>query len=168
MNKTLIGVLVGILSLFFLIGLIIHKSDQLIKHNPKGIKLSNSDFNCLVENIYHEAGNQPWIGKVAVAYVTINRMKDSRWPNTICEVVWQRVVACQFSWTCDIEKIKRRKINEKMWDESYDVVLELTRMYDPFLDPTRGSTHFHATYVKPDWRNKLNKVVIINDHIFYR
>lgn len=168
MNKSLIGVVIGILSLVFVAGYAKHNPNEPIKHNPKGINLTNSEFSCLVENVYHEAGNQPWIGKVAVAYVTINRMKDARYPNTICEVVWQRIVACQFSWTCDIEKVKRRKINEKMWNESYDVVSELIRMYDPFLDPTRGSTHFHATYVKPEWRNKLNKIVVINDHIFYR
>ena len=31
---------------------------------------------CLALNIYHEAKNQPLIGQIAVAQVTINRVRD--------------------------------------------------------------------------------------------
>ena len=44
---------------------------------------------CLALNIYHEAKNQSFIGQVAVAQVVMNRVKDTRYPNTVCEVVKQ-------------------------------------------------------------------------------
>ena len=44
---------------------------------------------CLAENMYHEAKNQGTAGWSAVASVTFNRIRDSRFPNTVCEVVKQ-------------------------------------------------------------------------------
>ena len=44
---------------------------------------------CLAENIYFEARNQGTAGWMAVANVTINRRNDSRFPNTICDVVYE-------------------------------------------------------------------------------
>ena len=43
----------------------------------------SDEVNCLALNIYHEARNQPTVGKLAVAMVTLNRVKDERFPNTI-------------------------------------------------------------------------------------
>ena len=44
---------------------------------------------CLALNTYHEAKNQSMIGQVATAQVVMNRVADSRYPNTVCEVVKQ-------------------------------------------------------------------------------
>ena len=44
---------------------------------------------CLAQNIYFEAGNQPFSGKLAVANVVLNRVESSQFPDTICEVVKQ-------------------------------------------------------------------------------
>ena len=46
-------------------------------------------FLCLAMNVYHEAKNQGTAGWSAVASVTFNRIRDSRFPNTVCEVVKQ-------------------------------------------------------------------------------
>ena len=40
----------------------------------------------------HRAGNEPEEGKVAVAMVTINRVRDGRFGKSICSVVDQRTV----------------------------------------------------------------------------
>ena len=42
---------------------------------------------CLALNVYHEAKNQSFIGQVAVAKVVMNRVKDSRYTNKVCDVV---------------------------------------------------------------------------------
>ena len=34
-------------------------------------------------------------------------------------------------------------------------------------DFTDGATHYHATYVSPEWTN-LEVVMTIDDHIFYK
>ena len=64
------------------------------------------EVTCLAKNIFWEAQNQPVLGMVAIADVTLNRVKDPRWPNTICAVVEKRRwikkrLICQFSCFCD-------------------------------------------------------------------
>jgi len=54
--------------------------------------VSSKDEDCLARNIYYEAGNESEEGKVAVAIVTINRVKDGRFDKSICGVVNQRTV----------------------------------------------------------------------------
>ena len=44
---------------------------------------------CLAINIYHEARADHIAGQYAVADVVLNRVQDTRYPNTICEVVKQ-------------------------------------------------------------------------------
>ena len=44
---------------------------------------------CLAKNVYFEARNQPLAGQLAVVSVTINRVNDKRFPNTICGVVYE-------------------------------------------------------------------------------
>ena len=63
---------------------------------------------CMALNIYHEAKNQSMLGQIAVGQVAMNRVADSRFPNTVCEVVKQAVTykgtnkpvlhKCHFSW----------------------------------------------------------------------
>jgi spore germination cell wall hydrolase CwlJ-like protein len=55
------------------------------------ITITSKDIDCLARNIYYEAGGEPEEGKVAVAMVTINRVRDGRFGKTICSVVDQRV-----------------------------------------------------------------------------
>ena len=53
---------------------------------------------CLSLNVYWEARNQPVAGQLAVAQVTMNRVHDRRFPNNVCEVVYDHK---QFTWYCD-------------------------------------------------------------------
>lgn len=61
------------------------------------IKLSSKDVECLAHNIYYEAGGEPEEGKVAVAMVTINRLRDGRFGKSICSVVDQKTVTERIS-----------------------------------------------------------------------
>ena len=49
----------------------------------------NRDLNLLAHLIYGEARGEPYIGQVAVGAVVINRVRDSRFPNTIAGVIYQ-------------------------------------------------------------------------------
>ena len=62
-------------------------------------------LDCLTKNIYWEAASEPFEGKVAVAQVTMNRVKNGRFGDGVCGVVYQKnviyqKVICQFSWAC--------------------------------------------------------------------
>lgn len=61
-------------------------------------------------NIYFEARGEPVKTQIAVAAVTINRMKSKDYPKTICGVVKARGA---FSWTKKKNKIKEKKTFEK-------------------------------------------------------
>lgn len=50
---------------------------------------SNSDIQLMARAINGEARGEPYEGQVAVGAVILNRVKDSRFPNTISGVIYQ-------------------------------------------------------------------------------
>jgi spore germination cell wall hydrolase CwlJ-like protein len=133
------------------------------------------DMECLAKNIYFESRNQSHLGQISVAHVTLNRLVDDRYPNTICDVVQQgrqnadgsmRRHQCQFSWYCD--GLSDRPRNDEMWEQSWDIAEESMDLYIQGIDVTRGATHYHAKNVYPNWAPTLDKIMRVDDHIFYR
>lgn len=127
---------------------------------------------CLADNIYHEAGIEPEVGKYAVAHVTMNRLKDERFPDTICGVVKERkrvssignrTVVCQFSWYCLPVRHAR---DSETYKEAMRIALFVYANYEHLKDVTHGALFYHADYVQPNWKN-LVKVTTIGRHIFY-
>jgi len=138
-----------------------------------GFDVYGNERECLAENVYFEARGQGQAGWVAVAQVTLNRVQDTRFPNTICEVVKQGLTyesghpiknKCQFSWYCDgkSDKVKNLKVYSEI-NELINYVLD-----QKLFDFTGGATHYHADYVRPDWAKTKTKTIEIEDHIFYR
>ena len=136
---------------------------------------------CLAQNIYHEARNQPTAGQLAVASVTINRVNDDRFPNTICGVVyegpsrpsWKDPTVmipirnrCQFSWYCDGKSDIPQ--NEELFDDLLLLTEDIVSGNIKVIDITEGATHYHADYVRPAWAETKTKTIEIEDHIFYR
>lgn len=128
------------------------------------------DLKCLTKNVYYEAANEPAEGKIAVAQVTVNRVRDGNFGKDICavvnakNVVLDRVV-CQFSWLCDGSE-KLRGIRKDLWEESERAAKKV--MLEGFKLPSlEYALYFHATYVNPQWKNK-EKVATIGNHIFYQ
>ena len=56
---------------------------------PLQTHADESAIDCLTKNIYFEAKNQSIAGQLAVALVVINRVKDKRFPETICDVIYE-------------------------------------------------------------------------------
>lgn len=138
---------------------------------------------CLAQNVYHEAKNQPQVGQMAVMSVTLNRVSDDRFPDTICEVVkegpsrpsWKGTGEmipvrhkCQFSWWCDGKSDKIHKQNQEIYNDIFVFTLGIVSGKITLLDVTEGATHYHADYVSPSWASSKTKTVEIEDHIFYR
>lgn len=125
------------------------------------------DLNCLALNIYFEARSEPLDGKLAVGHVVLNRAADKRYPNKICEVVKQggekRRHKCQFSWWCDGRSDRPRDL--QAWKESRVIARVVFWGYS--LDPTGGALWYHADYVRPIWRHKLERGPQIGRHLFY-
>ena len=72
--------------------------------------ISQTEIECMAKNIYFEAAVESTAGQLAVAQVTLNRVKSRHYPNSVCEVVYEgphtangfpKRDRCQFSWYCD-------------------------------------------------------------------
>jgi len=124
------------------------------------------DLECLAKNIYFEGRNQPWVGQVAIAQVTLNRVKSLTFPNTICEVVQQKKrQICQFSWYCDGKSDQPKDIKD--YNKATEVAIQVYSRTIP--DVTEGSLWYHATYIRrPFWAYSMKEMVKINEHIFYK
>ena len=122
------------------------------------------DINCLAQNIYFEARGESLVGQVAVAEVTLNRVKSPKFPNTVCSVVFQEKHGiCQFSWCRNKIKIK----DEKSWKESYKVARGVLtgKLHLSILS---HALYYHAFYVRPRWSYSKIRIARIGNHIFYR
>jgi spore germination cell wall hydrolase CwlJ-like protein len=130
-------------------------------------QLKNKQVQCLAENIYYEARGQNGRGWLAVAEVTMNRVKRPGYPDTICGVVHQRTpvennVVCQFSWTCET----MNRPQGYLWELAQKFAAAFYFNPEEFPSVAAGATHYHATHVNPGW--KLPVVAKIQDHIFYK
>lgn len=123
---------------------------------------------CLAQNIYFEARGESLTGQLAVAYTTLNRVVSDRFPDTVCEVVWQ---PRQFSWTHDgkSDAPKQTKLELKAWEQSNLLSSFVIHAWPilKFFDPTKGSTYYHSKQVMPFWSYHYEPSVVIGEHIFY-
>jgi N-acetylmuramoyl-L-alanine amidase len=177
MPKVLINVITSIMMLATL-GIAVYGLSVALKHKFNSIetlpasqitaKVRERQLACLARNIYYEAGSEPFEGKVAVAQVTMNRMESGKFPDDICQVIYQKnvfyeKVVCQFSWYCDREATIR-PIHKGNYDESMEAAKKV--LLEGFRLPSiKDALFYHADYVNPGWRKE--RVAKIGRHIFY-
>ena len=119
---------------------------------------------CMAKNLYYEAAMESYEGKLAVAQVTMNRANSSKFPSTICEVVYQKTnKTYQFSWVG--EKVNEVR-NKYAWEECLIVArkaLTEAKLHDTIY--RTQAMYYHNTSVNPRW--KLKYVTKIGNHLFY-
>ena len=136
--------------------------------SPVTAQIRQKQLDCLARNIYHEAGFEPFEGKVAVAQVTINRTESRQFPSDICQVVYQKniiyqKVLCQFSWYCDSASAKK-PMNGPAYTESMEVAKKV--LLEGFrIDSVKTALYYHADYVNPNWGKQ--PIAKVGHHIFY-
>ena len=132
-----------------------------------------NEFECLTEALYHEARSEDDVGILAVGTVILNRVKNKRFPNTICKVIHQGIYwqgnpvrdMCQFSYWCDgrTEKYKDMKALSR--------IIKLAKIISSgiIVKALDKATHYHASYVSPGWANdkQFKLITQIGKHIFY-
>jgi spore germination cell wall hydrolase CwlJ-like protein len=138
-----------------------------------------SELLCLSLNIYHESRSDNLAGRISVADVVLNRVDSTLFPNTVCGVVhqaktrvnWKGNVVpvrgmCHFSWYCD--GMSDEPLEEDAWEDA-QIVAELA-LNGGWRGISEGATHYHATYVEPNWINDRGMVPVgrIGEHKFYR
>ena len=134
---------------------------------------------CLAKNIYFEARNEPFAGQFAVALVTLNRVYDDNFPNTVCEVVYQGIHTkrgfpkrnrCQFSWYCDgaSDEVRNLVAFNSTQKIANLAIISYSNMKAQGLDYTEGARYYHTYEIEPHWSRSFPKVGRIGQHIFYR
>ena len=151
----------------------VHNQHPLLSWEPP---ISNAEIECMAKNIYFEAAVESTAGRLAVAHVTLNRVKSPYYPDTVCDVVYEgpktatgfpKRDRCQFSWYCD-GKVDEPTHRGRLWNASHQIAkYVLTR--PTLVDLTDGATHYHANYIKaPRWTQHKIITTTIDQHIFYK
>lgn len=117
-------------------------------------KVSNSDLYLLSCCVYGEARGESYTGKVAVAAVILNRVKSSKFPNSISGVIYQ-----QGAFTC----VSDGQINLGTNDECTRAAQDAMNGWDP----TGGAIYyFNPATATSAWIWSRPQLVTIGKHIF--
>ena len=139
-----------------------------INSDEEIVVFKTDQIDCMVKNIWFEARGESIEGWKAVFDVTINRVLDNRWPNTVCKVVYQGYndgsnLNPQFSWTPNEPKdlgykntdlFKKIENNVKLWALAGNIELD--------------ANHYATTVTKRIWMNSMVNLGNIGSHTFYK
>jgi len=145
---------------------------------PTTTRLANNraSRDCLAKAVYHEARGEPEVGQWAVATVILNRVNSSRYPSSVCDVVYQNAALrnrCQFSFACDgisDEGGIGNKIVRQSWVKANliaNTALERFNAGQPQDNLPESVLYYHSLSVSPDWATRMKSVAQIGQHVFY-
>ena len=121
---------------------------------------------CLAAAMLYEAGDDAK-GQQAVGQVVINRARHPAFPKSICGVVFQgseRTTGCQFTFTCD--GALNRRYSDAAWARAQ---ANAEMMLSGTTYPKVGlATHYHTDWVRPYWSDSLEKIAVVDTHLFFR
>lgn len=120
--------------------------------------ISNEDYKLMAKIVYGESKGEPFLGKVGVASVILNRLYDPNFPKTVEGVIYQKN-----AFSC----LSAGIINSEPDAECYRAVDEALKGNDP----TSDSIYFYnPVYSSSSWILKYHKKcsVKIGNHIFFR
>ena len=120
----------------------------------------SEELECLAGTVYFESKGETLAGQLAVARVVMARVASSRFPDTICGVVYQPQ---QFSF---VRGGQMPRINKSHSHWHNAVAIAKIAMNDGWESPVEGALFFHARYVSPGWR--LQRMAMVDNHVFYR
>jgi len=127
-------------------------------------RMSDKDYDALLHIVEAEATGEGYKGKVLIANVILNRIADSRFPNTAYDVIWDKSYDTpQFSPTVDgrihtviVSDETREAVNNAIDGEDY----------------SQGALYFMAradvSVYTANWFDKLVKLFSHENHEFYR
>jgi hypothetical protein len=136
------------------------------------LDLTGKDYDkaekCLAQAVYFEARNESARGQQAVAQVVLNRVFSPYYPKDVCSVVYQnahRHLSCQFTFACDG---KPEAVNERGAWMRANRIAKQSLDAKVWLPEVNKATHYHASYVRPNWIRDMKVMVRYGLHTFYR
>lgn len=118
--------------------------------------LSKAQLECLSKAAYFESKGESDAGMLAVIHTTLNRVKDVRFPKTICGVVYQK---SQYSWVKHNPKVKEKEQYERAKRLAQETV------EGKHKDTSRGALYFNSLHKQP---KGTVCTVRIGGHSFYK
>jgi len=127
--------------------------------------LLSQQTHCLATTVYREARGESYSGQVAVALVVRNRVLSDKFPDTPCQVMVQPRQFAFVSHDLHLADPMDGVAWETDLRASQDVLAMPIHAYER---PMQNSLYFHSGN-KPLWDfTKLEEVVTIGEHTFYR
>ena len=115
---------------------------------------NSNDRYLLAKIVYAEARGESYTGQVAIAAVVLNRVKDSRFPNTVSGVIYQ-------PWA--FTAVNDGQINLEPNQKAYQAADDALNGWDP----TSGSVYYYNPQTATSkWIYTTKKVTQIGKHIF--
>ena len=131
-----------------------NKEEQEVKKEV--VSLNDDQLYLLSKLVAAEARGESYQGQVAVAAVVLNRVQDSRFPDSIEDVIYQKNA---------FSVVKNGYIDIKPTEESYKAAKEA--LYGN--DPTNDAIYFWNPDISTcSWINTLNPHLRIGNHVFAR
>lgn len=121
------------------------------------VYVSEEDINLMAQIVYAESRSEPYTGKVAVASVILNRVRDPGFPKTIEGVIKQKG-----AFSC----LKNGEISVTPDESCFKAVLEALKG----SDPTNNALFFYNPKIaKSQWMKDVAKTNInqIGNHTFF-
>ncbi len=115
---------------------------------------SNNDLYLLAKCIHAEARGEPYTGQVAIGAVILNRVKSSKFPNTIYGVIYQ-----PYAFTC----VNDGQINLEPNQSAYNAARDALNGWDP----TYGAIYYYnPATATSSWIWSRKVVLTIGKHNF--
>ncbi|MCQ2555966.1 MAG: spore cortex-lytic enzyme [Clostridia bacterium] len=115
---------------------------------------NSNDRYLLAKVVYAEARGESYTGQVAIAAVVLNRVRDSRFPNTVAGVIYQ-------PWA--FTAVNDGQINLEPNSKAYQAADDALNGWDP----TYGSVYYYNPKTATSaWIRTTKYVTTIGNHIF--
>ena len=125
-----------------------------VKGGSNSGSYNNNDLYLLAKLVHSEARGESYTGQVAVAAVVLNRVDDSRFPNTIAGVIYQ-------PWA--FTAINDGQFNLEPNNTSYQAARDAMNGWDP----TYGAVYYYnPRTATSSWIRSTKTVTVIGQHVF--
>ena len=133
-----------------------YEDEETNEDKKEVISLSDDQLYLLSKLVAAEARGESYQGQVAVAAVVLNRVQDSRFPDSIEDVIYQKNA---------FSVVKNGSINVQPTEESYKDAKDA--LYGN--DPTNDAIYFWNPDISTcSWINTLDPHLRIGNHVFAR
>lgn len=137
-----------------------------MRADDRRMTFTGRDLRVMAQTVWGEARGEGPLGRAAVAWVILNRVRDFRWRSTIegvCLQPWQ--FSCWNGGDANRPLLDGLTIHDRGFKAS--LVAAAACLTGEIADPTGGATHYHHKALSPRWARGRTPSARIGAHVFY-